>query len=81
MLEDLHQFQTLENQNLIATAITLSPKKSVQKMSDEQGLSVTLTGRILRQLGFKPYRQAKIHQIVEDDIGRRLQFCELFKSQ
>lgn len=71
----------LENQNLVAQALQMSPTKSTRHCSLQLGISRGSLINIIRELKMKPYRPRLLHGLLEDDPDRRLQFAEIFISQ
>jgi len=68
---------TTENENLVASAFQRSPQKSTRRASSELGIPRRSLGRLMKQLGLKPYRPRLLQHLSEDDPDRRLQFAEI----
>ncbi|GFQ95151.1 hypothetical protein TNCT_398421 [Trichonephila clavata] len=58
-----------------------SPNKSMRQSSWELGIRRALLQRIMHQLHFKPYRSRLLHDLLEEDLDRRPQFCEITCNQ
>lgn len=68
-----------ENVERVKNVIDERPKSSTRRVSAELNLSQSSTCRILKhELKMKPYRPRLIHQLLEDDFDRRLEFCQQF---
>ena len=55
------------------------PRNSGRRLSAELRVSPTTLRRIIKDLGFKIWRPRLVHQLLEDDFDRRLEFCEQFE--
>jgi transposase len=67
-----------ENTQLVAQTFVQSPTKSQRRASMEMGISRRSLGRIMDDLGLKPYRPHLLQALNEDDSDRRLQYCEVY---
>ena len=63
--------------NLIAS-LTGSPQKSVRRLSDEHGISITSVWRLLHKRKMKPYIPRLVQALHDGDQDRRVQFAEEF---
>lgn len=67
-----------EHKEALKTAVVRSPNKSTSRSSLLLAVSRTSVWRMLRELGFRPYRPRLIHGLSEADFGKRLTFCTKF---
>ena len=67
-----------ENMDLVAAAYVQSPRKS--KASSELQISRRSLGRIMTEIGLKPFRPRLLQALNDDDPDRRQQFCKEFLS-
>ena len=72
---------TTENEELVAGAFQRSPHKSTRRASAELGIPRRSLGRLMKQLGLKPYRPRLLQHLSEDDPDRRLQFAEIILNK
>ena len=72
---------TSENDELVAGAFERSPHKSTRRASAELGIPRRSLGRLMKQLGLKPYRSRLLQYLCEGDPHRRLQFAEVILKE
>ena len=72
---------TSENEELVAGAFERSPHKSTRRASAELGIPRRSLGRLMKQLGLRPYRPRLLQHLSEDDPDRRLQFAEVILNE
>jgi hypothetical protein len=63
---------------LVSQAFTKSPQKSKQRASIELDRSLI---HLMQRLGLKMYRPSLLHGLLEDDLDRRLHFCEVVLNE
>ena len=66
--------------DLVAAAYVQSPRKSQRKASSELQIFHRSLGRIMTEIGLKPFRPRLLQALNDDDPDRRQQFCEEFLS-
>jgi len=62
---------------LVSQAFTKSLQKSSQSVSIMLGISRRSLSHLIKRLGLKIYRPRLLHELLEDEPDRRLQFCEV----
>lgn len=67
-----------QNRDLVAAAFIENRQLSQRRAAVELGISRRSLGRIMDDLGLKPYRPRRLQALNGDDPDRRLQFCETF---
>lgn len=71
-----------EKQLDVALSVTEHRHSTVRKLNQQHDISVGSTHNILKKkLKFHPYKIKLVHELLEDDSDRRLQFCELMMAQ
>jgi len=62
---------------LVSRAFTQVLQKLSQRVYIELGIFRRSLSRLMQLLGLKMYRSRLLHELLEDDPDRRLQFCEV----
>ena len=62
----------------VAMTFVSSPKKSTRHAAQELSLLRTSLRRLMRKLNLKPYRPRLLHGLLEDNVDRRLRFCDIY---
>ncbi|XP_032670957.1 uncharacterized protein LOC116844012 isoform X1 [Odontomachus brunneus] len=71
-----------EKQLDVALSVIEDRHSTVRKLKQQHDISVGSTHNILtKNLRFHPYKIKLVHELLEDDSDRRLQFCELMMAQ
>lgn len=65
----------------VLDSFTCSPRKSRQQYSRETGVSRASVSRILHRRKWKAYIPQLLHALNEDNLDRRIQFCEWYLAQ
>ena len=65
---------------MILERLTTSPRKSATQCARETVVSSTSVRRILKAVKWKVYIPRLLHAINDDDLDRRMQFCEWFQQ-
>lgn len=58
-----------------------NPQQSTKQVAETSNVSITSVKRILKRNKFHPYKIKILHQLVEDDPDRRLEFCEIMAER
>jgi len=69
---------TDENKERVRAAFEESPATSLRRASLDLNVSKSSLQRMLKELGFKPYRPQLLHALNEDDPDRRCEFADIF---
>jgi transposase len=69
---------TEENSELVSETFRSNPQLTQRRASNELGIARRSLGRIMSDLGLRPYRPRLLQALNEDDPDRRLEFCEWF---
>ena len=64
---------------IVLERFTTSPRKSATRFARETGVSSTSVRHILEDFKWKVYIPRLLHAINDDDLDRRMQFCEWFQ--
>ena len=68
-----------ENIEQVKTVIERTPTKSIRKVSSEVEISRSIVQRILTiDLKMQPFKATLVHGLHEDDLPKRVEFCEWF---
>ena len=71
-----------ENVNTVRDSVGWSPKKSLQRCSQELGLSCSSIHRILKNdLQLHPYRIQIKQTLTQNDMAKRVEMCQWFESK
>ena len=68
---------TQENEVLLSQAFAESLQKSSQRVYTGLGISRRSLSRLMQRVLLKMHRPRLLHELLEDDPDRRLQFCEV----
>ena len=69
-----------DNEMQVALTFVNSPKKSTRRASLELSIPRTSLQRLMKKLLLRPYRPRLLHGLLEDDPGRRIQFCKTIRD-
>ena len=69
---------TNERGDNVIASLTGSPQKSVRRLSDDHGISITSVWRLLHKRKMKPYIPHLVQVLYDGDQDRRVQFAEEF---
>jgi len=66
---------------LVSQACTKSPQKSKQRASIELGISRRSLSHLMQCLGLKMYGPSLLHGLLDDNLDRCLEFCEVILNE
>ncbi|PSN43456.1 hypothetical protein C0J52_23082, partial [Blattella germanica] len=55
-----------------------SPHKSLSKLAQQVGVSVSSVWNATKLLKFKPYKIGRVHELLKTDYEQRLRFCNWY---
>ena len=64
----------------VCAKLKQSPKKSLRRLSQEIGVSYSTYQRATKTAGLRPYRVTSVHQLMEPDKEKIVQYCLWFKE-
>jgi Helix-turn-helix domain (DUF4817) len=72
--------RTEENVQAVVDKYARSPGTSLRRASLALGMDKSAVRRILADVGMKPFRPILVHELLEDDYDRRIEFCETYQA-